>query len=107
NPAPLTVTASNRTKIYGDQVTFAGTEFTQIGLVLGDAIDSVALHSSGAAVTVGVGTYDITASAGGGTGLGNYSISYTVGHLTVAARPATVVADAKSRFYGAANPALT
>src|SRR5262249_5331966 len=48
--APLTVTASSTTKTYGQAVTFAGTEFTTIGLVTanGDTVTGVTLTSAGA-----------------------------------------------------------
>src|SRR4029453_2496864 len=37
----------------------------------------------------------------------NYALSYTGNNLTVTQRAITVTADAKSRAYGDANPALT
>ena len=37
----------------------------------------------------------------------NYNVTTTNGTLTVTKAVATVVADDKSRFYGAANPTLT
>src|SRR5439155_14486672 len=51
NAAALTVTATNRTKTYGQTVTFAGTEFTSAGLVNGDTVTSATLTSSGVAAT--------------------------------------------------------
>src|SRR5207302_7039309 len=53
-PAPVTVTANNATKVYGNTVTFAGTEFVATGLLNGDTIGSVTLTSAGAAATAGV-----------------------------------------------------
>ena len=38
---------------------------------------------------------------------GNYALNYTSADLTVGQRAITVTADAKSRAYGDANPALT
>jgi hypothetical protein len=38
---------------------------------------------------------------------GNYALNYTGNDLTVGQRAITVTADAKSRAYGDANPALT
>ena len=38
---------------------------------------------------------------------GNYALNYTSADLTVTQRAITVTADAKSRAYGDANPALT
>jgi hypothetical protein len=105
----LTVTARNQSKIYGDTLIFTGTQFTTSGLVEGDAVVSVTLTSAGAAATATVtgSPYTIQASAANGTGLDNYAISYVDGELTIAPRSATVAADAKSKTYGEANPALT
>ena len=83
------VTANNASKNYGQTVTFAGTEFTSSGLVGGNTITSVTLTSSGATNTASIGTYPIVASAATGSGLGNYTLSYTNGTLTV--NPATPV----------------
>ena len=41
------MTATDRTKTYGDTVTFAGTEFTTSGLVNGDTVTGVTLTSRG------------------------------------------------------------
>jgi YDG domain/MBG domain (YGX type)/Bacterial Ig domain len=88
NPAGLTITADNQTKIYGQTVTFAGTEFTAGGLVNGDTVTSVTLTSSGAAgtATVASSPYSIAPSAAVGPGLANYSINYQNGTLTVTAK---------------------
>jgi large repetitive protein len=76
--APLTVTANDAAKTYGDTVTFAGTEFTTNGLVNDDTVTGVTLTSAGADATAPVSgsPYDIVASNATGTGLDNYSISY-------------------------------
>ncbi|HET7456053.1 MAG TPA: MBG domain-containing protein [Gemmatimonadaceae bacterium] len=107
----LTVTASNRTKTYGDAVTFAGTEFTTPAgaLINGDAIASVTLTSVGAVATAAVAgsPYDIVASAATGTGLGNYDIGYTNGQLTVTPAGLTITAANATRLYGDANPTLS
>ncbi|MBK5291926.1 MAG: hypothetical protein JJE04_09655, partial [Acidobacteriia bacterium] len=78
NKAPLTITANNRTKTYGDAVVFAGTEFTAGAMVAGDSVTSVTLTSAGAAATATVAgsTYPIVASAAVGVRLDNYLISY-------------------------------
>ena len=39
NPAALTITADDRTKTYGQTVTFAGTEFSTSGLLNADTVD--------------------------------------------------------------------
>ncbi len=84
----LTVTANSATKTYGDTVTFAGTEFTTDGLVNGDSVSGVTLTSDGAAATAPVSgsPYAIVASDAAGSGLDNYTISYTNGSLTVSQR---------------------
>ena len=68
-PAALTITANNATNIYGQTLTFAGTEFTTSGLVNGDTVTNVTLSSAGAAATAAVSSspYPIVASAALGT----------------------------------------
>ena len=62
--------------------------------------------ATSATTTSNVGTYGI--SQGTLTAAsGNYALSYTGNNLTVTPRAITVTADAKSRAYGDANPALT
>ncbi|MBE9601761.1 MBG domain-containing protein [Pedobacter sp. MC2016-24] len=99
---PITVTASARTKTYGDAVTFAGTEFTAPGLINGNTITGVTLNSTGAAATATVAgsTYPIVASAAVGTGLSNYAITYADGALTVTPRALVVVNTDRSKAYG-------
>jgi hypothetical protein len=112
NPRPLTITASNQSKTYGMAVTPAGTEFTTGPgqLFNSDTVTSVTLGSNGYAATATVTTpgpnYSITPSAAAGTGLGNYTITYVNGTLTVNAAPlsATTInfsATAGGPFIGA------
>ncbi|RYD96716.1 MAG: hypothetical protein EOP54_13005, partial [Sphingobacteriales bacterium] len=100
--ASLTITASARSKTYGDAVTFAGTEFTSAGLTNGDAVNSVTLTSTGAGATATVAgsAYPIVATAATGTGLGNYAITYTDGALTVMPRALVVANTNRSKVYG-------
>src|SRR5260370_48018 len=76
-----------------------------------NTVTSVTLTSTGAAVTATVTSpgpsYAITPSAAVGTGLGNYTLKYVNGTLTVNQRPATVKADNQSKNYSDANPTLT
>src|SRR5206468_4125447 len=67
-----------------------GAEFTTSGLLNSDTVNAVSLTSPGAASTAGVvgSPYQITPSSAVGTGLGNYTISYVAGILTV--NPATL-----------------
>jgi len=100
--APLTITPNNRSKVYGQTVTFAGTEFTTSGLVNSDTVTSVTLTSAGAAATAAVAgsPYNIVPSVALGTGLGNYTIAYANGQLTVTAAPLTITANNRSKAYG-------
>ncbi len=90
--ASLTITADNRSKTYGDTVTFAGTEFTHSAMVGSDDVSSVTLTSAGSAAgaTVAGSPYAIVPSAAVGTGLGNYTITYANGSLTVNKANATI-----------------
>ena len=105
NPKALTVTADSSSKTYGDTLTFAGTEFTAPGLVSPDTITSVSLSSTGAAstATVAGSPYAIVASGAVGSGLGNYTISYANGSLTVNPKALTVTANSSSKTYGTAK----
>ncbi|NGM63627.1 hypothetical protein G5B30_17110, partial [Sphingobacterium sp. SGG-5] len=102
NPKALTITAKNRSKTYGQTLTLGSTEFTASGLVNGDAVTSVTLASDGAAATAVVNTYEITSSAAQGPKLGNYTISYAKGTLTVNRKALTITASDRSKTYGTA-----
>ena len=104
SPADLTVTARSKTKIYGQTVAFVGTEFTSSGLLNGDSVSSVTLTSSGAAAASAVAgsPYSIAPSAAAGTGLGNYTISYVNGTLTVSPANLTITASNSTKTYGQA-----
>ena len=70
NQAPLTVTANNASKTYGQTAAFAGTAFTSSGLQNSETIGSVTETSTGSASTstVAGGPYAIVpSSATGGT----------------------------------------
>ncbi len=111
NPAPLTVTANDQSKVYGNVFTFTGAEFAASGLQNGETVGSVALASAGAAATATVvaGPYPITAAnaTGGSFDPANYVIAYVPGTMTVTPRPIAVTADNQTKVYGAADPALT
>ncbi len=102
NPATLTITANNDSKTYGTLKTFSGTAFTETGLVTanGDTITGVTETSTGAPVSATVGTYNIVPSAAVGTGLGNYTIGYVNGTLTVNPATLTITANNDSKTYG-------
>jgi hypothetical protein len=104
---PATITLNDRTKIYGDTVTFAGTEFTTSGFIGGDQVTSISIASAGAPATSAVGQFDITGGSPTGDGLSNYVIDYEKGVLSVSPRPLMVTANDTSKILGAADPALT
>jgi mucin-19 len=102
SPAPLTITANNRTKVYGQAITFSGTEFTAAGLVNGDIANNVTLTSSGAtaAASVGGSPYIIVPTAAVGSGLANYVITYVPGALAVSPAALSVTANNRAKVYG-------
>ena len=103
NKIALTLTANSTSKTYGQTVTFTGIEFTAIGLINGDTIDSVTLTSSGAVATAAVSgsPYSIIPSAAAGVDAGNYTITYVNGTLTVNKAALSITANAQSKVYGA------
>ena len=102
-PRALTVQAGNGTHVYGNTLSFTGTEFDTSGLVNGDSVVSVSLSSTGASATANAGSYAITGSSASGSGLSNYSISYLAGSLTVTPRALYYVADVSTRPPGVSN----
>ena len=99
----LTVTADAKSRAYGDANPALTYQVGGSGLANGDTL-SGALATS-ATTASNVGTYGIT--QGTLAASGNYALNYTSANLTVTQRAITVTADAKSRAYGDANPALT
>jgi subtilisin-like proprotein convertase family protein len=81
--APLIITANNTNKVFGQTLTFDGSEFTTSGLTGSDTVTSATLTSLGATPTATAGIYAITPSLATGSGLTNYVISYLNGVLTV------------------------
>src|SRR5206468_3214996 len=105
SPAPLTVKADDKSKVYGAaNPTFTG---TVTGTKNSDAL--VDTYTTTADQTSGVGAYAIHAhlAAGPGADLANYDVTVVDGSLTVTRAPLTVKADNKTRTYGDANPTLT
>jgi hypothetical protein len=95
----LTITADAKTKVYGSNdpvLTYASS-----GLKTGDVITGALARATGESV----GTYAInqgTVSAGN-----NYTINFVAANLSITAKPLAVTADAKSKVYDSADPALT
>ena len=99
--AALTITAKNQSKSYGSTFTFAGTEFISTGLLNSDVVSSVTLTSSGAVASAPLSgsPYSIVPSAATGTGISNYTITYTNGVLTINST-SEGIADFRSKASG-------
>jgi hypothetical protein len=105
--APLTITANNQSTVYGAALPTLTVSYN--GFVNGDSSVSLGTQptlttNATAASHVAGNPHSITASGASGS---NYAISYVAGNLRVTSRPLTITADAQSRIYGNANPALT
>ena len=98
--APLTITAANGTKTYGQLFTFEVPGFTASGLLNADTVTSVTPTSVGQPTTAVVGSYPIVPTLAVGTGLGNYTITYVNGTLTVNPASLTITAKPASKTYG-------
>ena len=104
----LRVDPANASRIYGDAN--PAFTYTSYGLHTGDtsAILAGLSLSTAATTTSNVGSYAITAGGSVISTAGQaYRLIQTPAALTVTPRAITVTADAKSRAYGDANPALT
>jgi lipopolysaccharide export system protein LptA len=102
-PRPITITADNVTRIYGNAnpaLTFA---LGGAGLVNGDQLTG-ALATT-ADVTTGVGNIAIT--QGTLTAGANYSVSFASGQLTIAPRPIIIRANDEEKFVGEPDPPFT
>lgn len=99
-PATLNVAARAIDKVYGDGYTLGAADYTVTGLTNTDSVTGVTLTSAGAAATANVANYSVTASAATGTGLGNYTITYTDGSINVTPATLTIAAGALAKIYG-------
>ena len=98
----ITVAADARSRIYGDANPALTWQVTSGSLINGDSLSGSL--ATAATSTSHVGTYAITR---GTLGNDNYAVTYAGADLAVTQRQITITADAKSRIYGEANPALT
>ena len=85
------------------------TEFTTSGLLNTDSVTSVTLTSAEPrqSATVGGSPYSVVPSGAVGIGLGNYTISYVNGNLTVIAAALTITASSGTMTYGGTPPSIT
>ena len=97
-PKPVTVTADNKSKIYGDADPVL--TYTTEGLAGSDYIVATLRREAG----TNVGDYVITATAQANR---NYTITTVPGTLTIEPRQVTVTAGNKTKAYGTADPTLT
>ena len=97
------MTADAKSRAYGDANPALTYQVGGSGLVNGDTLSGALATSATTASNVGI--YGIT--QGTLAASGNYALNYASANLTVTQRAITVTADAKSRAYGDANPALT
>ncbi len=104
-PRNLTITAQNKTKVYGAALPALTASYS--GLAPGETfadLDTPPLLATVATPASNVGTYPITVS---GAADPNYTITLVNGTLTVNPAALTVRAANKSKTYGASVPALT
>ncbi|HUR46443.1 MAG TPA: MBG domain-containing protein, partial [Candidatus Saccharimonadales bacterium] len=103
--APLTITAENKSKVYGAALPLLTAIYS--GFVNGDTtanLDSGVSLSSSATAASSVGNYPISLTAGPDN---EYTITLVNGVLAVTPAPLVIAAQNKSKVYGSANPALT
>ncbi|WIV96065.1 MBG domain-containing protein [Kinneretia aquatilis] len=97
---PITVTADNKSKVYGNADPSLSYQISSGNLVGSDALSGALSRAAGE----NVGSYTIDASALSNS---NYAITAQNGSLSISPRPITVAADNKSKVYGNADPSLS
>ncbi|WP_086733875.1 MBG domain-containing protein [Erythrobacter colymbi] len=102
-PRPITITADNRTRIYGDANPALTFTVGGLGLVNGDQLTGALATTAGA--TTGVG--DVAITQGTLAAGANYAVTYNSGILRITPRPITITADSLSKLIGLVDPALT
>ncbi len=108
NPAPLTITAQDASKVFADlNPTFSA---SVDGLVLDQSLADVGTLAvtTPALQLSDVGTYSITPAWATTTGLaGNYTVTFVPATFTVTPRPVSILVGDRSRSYGDANPTFS
>ena len=107
DPLAVTVTADAKSKTYGaldPALTFVSSPTVGTALANGQTISFAGALSRAAGETVAGSPYAINQ---GTVANSNYTITYTGATLTIDPLAVTVTADAKSKTYGALDPALT
>ena len=105
NKAPLTVTATSQSRVYG--AANPTPAFTYSGFVNSETssvIDIAPTVAHTATATTNVGTAAINVSGGSDN---NYTFTYVSGTLTITKATITATVDPQTRAYGVANPTFT
>jgi MBG domain-containing protein len=100
-PKAITVTAEDKSKVYGQDDPALTITVPAGALESGDTLSGSVVRAAGN----DVGSFAIT--KGTLTAGSNYDLTVTPGTFTITKKPASVTADDKSKVYGAADPALT
>ena len=108
-PAPLTITAVNVTRVYGQSNPALTPQYS--GFVNGETVTTSDLTgspslSTAATTASAAGTYSIVVGIGSLAST-DYTLSYEPGTLTVTPAVLTVTTVDATRSYGAANPTLS
>ena len=106
--APLTITANNKSRLYGSgnpafDATITG--FVNGQTLATSGVTGTASTTCTATTATAVGTPTITCAIGT-LSSSNYSFNCVNGTLSINKAPLTVTANNKSRLYGASNPAF-
>ncbi|TVQ07929.1 MAG: choice-of-anchor D domain-containing protein [Bacteroidetes bacterium] len=100
-PLAITVTADDKSKVYGETDPVFTYAITAGALVLDDAFEGELLRETGE----DTGVYAI--EQGSLTAGNNYDLTFVNGELTISQLAITVTADDKSKVYGDNDPSLT
>jgi hypothetical protein len=102
-PRPITVTANNLSRVYGNANPALTFTVGGAGLVNGDQLVGALVTTAGA--TTGVGVVPIT--QGTLAASANYVLTFVAGQLTITPRPLTITAANQSKLFSRPDPALT
>jgi hypothetical protein len=103
-PATLTITADAKTKVYG--ATDPALSYHASGFQFKDTAATILAGALARSAGEHVGNYTIGQGTVG-TSSHDYTIAFTAGTFTITPAKLTVTADAQTKVYGQADPALT
>ena len=107
SPVALVISPNAQSTTYGSVFNLGSSAFSTSGLLNGDSVSSVSLTVANNSVVPGntnVGAYTIVSNNAAGSRIGNYSITYQTGVLTINPKPINVVANSATMVY--ADPSL-